>query len=235
MPYKNEISGVYCLKAIDCKMIYIGSSSKIKRRFALHKSNIKRKDTKRGVTQLFDCKEIKLEILEETSNLLEREQYWIDFYKNQDTWKLVNTFDADRRESSIQDSFRKKMSSIAKDRWKNDEYREYILSKSEVSRFTPERLNKKVHIYKKGVYLGFLPSSKQASEVLNIAETILASCARGKYRNKHQYKDYIFVYDQIRVLYKLEELLEAHQELRVISSQAWEANFEYQEGSTTNY
>ena len=34
MPFKNEISGVYCLKAIDCKMIYIGSSSKIKRIFA---------------------------------------------------------------------------------------------------------------------------------------------------------------------------------------------------------
>ena len=235
MPYKNEISGVYCLKSIDCKIIYIGSSTNIKRRFALHKSSIKRKDFSRGVSPFFDCKDLRLEILEETSNLLEREQYWIDFYKNQDIWKLINVFDADRKGSNIQDSFRKKMSSVLKDRWKNPEYRELALSKSKKTRFTSERSNKKVHIYKNGVYEGYLPSSKKASEILKIPEICLASCARGKYRNKHKYREYIFVYDQIRVLYKLEELLEAHQELRVISSRAWEANFEYQEGSTTNY
>lgn len=233
MSYKNDISGVYCLKSIEKNLIYIGSSQKIKRRFALHKSAIKREDNKRSVAAFYGCN-IVLEILEQTDNLLEREQYWIDFYRNQNIWKLVNIFDANREKTSISDNFRNKMSKIVKERWKNQQYREEQIKKSSKTFFTPERLNKKIHIYlENGNYIGYFPSAKIASEILNISKGVCYA-ARGKYRNKFYIQGYIAIYDELRVLYKLDELLEAHQELRVISSQAWEVSFEYHEGSTTN-
>ena len=103
MPYKEDISGVYCLRAADCGFIYTGSSKDIKHRYSVHIS----------------------------SNLFEREQYWIGFYKNQSVWKLVNVFDADREDSSVPDSFRNKMSLIRKEKWKDEEYRKSQLKRLE--------------------------------------------------------------------------------------------------------
>lgn len=234
MPYKEDISGVYCLKAIDCGLIYIGSSKGIKHRYSTHKYAIRKGDTKRYVKEFINCKDIQCEILEVTDNLFEREQYWIEFYKNQNVWKLVNVFDADREGSSVPDSFRNKMSLIRKEKWKDEEYRKSRLENLKRTQFSTERLNKKVHFYKNGIYMGYAPSAKILGQILNLPKNIVANCARGAYRNKFKYKDYIFIYDEKRVLYKLDELLEAHQELRVISSQAWEASFEYHEGSETN-
>ena len=68
--------------------------------------------------------------------------------------------------------------------------------------------------------MGYTQSAKILGQMLNLPKSIVSNCARGAYRNKFKYKDYIFIYDEKRVLYKLDELLEAHQELRVISSQA---------------
>ena len=235
MKTTNKITGVYCIKSLDYKLVYIGSSKDIKHRFSTHKYAIKKKDSKRGIIRLFESKQIILEILEITENLLEREQYWIDFYKNQTVWEIINEFDANRNNSTVSDNFRKKMSVIRKEKWKNKEYADKILKSSLKSRFTAERLNKRVHIYlKNGVYKGYIDSAKKTSEVLNLNIISTASASRGNFRNSFKYKDFLFVYEQIRVLYKLDELLELHQELRTISSQAWEDSFEYHEGSTTN-
>lgn len=226
MPYKNDFSGVYCLKTLNTKLIYIGSSKGLSKRKALHKSAIKKGDKKRS-SKIIDAVSqgdiYSFEIIELCENLLEREQYWINFYKSQNVYELVNEFDADRNGSDCSQSFKNKMSKIREEKWKDDEYREQMLPKLVKTQFTAERLNKQVHIFGlEGEYLGNFLSAKNAASWLNLNEVSVSAAARGMYRGKFKYKDKLFIYQQVRVLYKLDELLEAHQELRVISSQAWE-------------
>lgn len=67
-----------------------------------------------------------------------------------------------------------------------------------------------------GNFISEYISSKQAGN------SSISTAARGKYRGKFIYKKTIWIYKQL-VLFKLDELLETHQELRAISSEAWEA------------
>lgn len=238
--YKNNLSGVYCLKTLNTKLIYIGSSETLSTRKALHKSAIKSRDTRRANAEILSTisqgDTYQFEVIELCDNLLEREQYWIDFYKKQDTYKLVNKFDANRLDSDCPQEFRDKMSDISKERWKNPTYREQILKSSFATRFTPERLNKLLHCFNfyTGVYIRTCPSAKLAAEELGLSKSSIAAAAKGKFRGSFKYSNIIFIYQEIGVLYKLDELLETHQELRAISSQAWEVFNKYHEGSTTN-
>lgn len=237
MPNKLFISGVYCIKTLDTKLIYIGSSKNIHQRIALHKSAFKKKDLRRGTTAFFDSPKEKIvfSLLEECPNYLEREQYWIDFYRNQDVYRIVNVFDADRCNSTCSKEFKDKMSQIRKEKWKDPTYRENTLKKILPTMFTIERLNKKVHVYTaQGIYKGYFKSAKSTAIEMGVNPISIAASARGQFKNKFKHKNFIFIYEQVRVLNKLSELLELHQELRTISSQAWEASFEYHEGSTTN-
>lgn len=56
MPYKEDISGVYCLKAVDCGLIYIGSSKGIKHRYSTHKYSIRKGLIKRCIKEFINCK-----------------------------------------------------------------------------------------------------------------------------------------------------------------------------------
>ena len=51
-------------------------------------------------------------IIEFCDNLLEREQYWINYYIKTE-YEVVNVFSADRNNSIIKDSFRDKFPSVS--------------------------------------------------------------------------------------------------------------------------
>lgn len=219
-------SGVYALIAIERKLIYIGSTKNFRIRKNIHKSTLKKKDLRRCVNGLIEAHNnnefIDFQIIEQCDNYLEREQYWIEFYKNHPIYTLINVFDADRQNSNTTNDFKEKMRLITRERWKDPIYREKVLLKSVKGQFTSEKLNKTVYQFSKnGEFINKFNSSKEAAHILKLNPVCIGSAARGIYCNKHLYKNFIFIYDE--VLYKLDELLETHQELRAISSQAWEA------------
>jgi hypothetical protein len=218
--------GVYCLKAINSKLIYVGSTKNLRVRRNLHTSTIRKKDKQRGVVAMIEAFEkedlIEFSILEQCSNYSEREQHWIDVFKQEGTFVVINQFDAERKNSSIEDSFRQRMSNIRKEAWKDFDYRRKVLSKTSATVFTSERLNKEVHCLDgQGNYLATYKSAKEASQILSLNSISLASASRGDFKGRFKYKGYIFIYSEV-VLYKLDELLETHQDIRAISSQAWE-------------
>src|SRR5271169_1798005 len=98
VPY---LPGVYCLKAVNSKLIYIGSSHSLGIRRNLHMQCMRNNDRDRGCSAMIDAKIagdlVVFEVIEVCSEYLDREQYWIDFYKHQDTYSLVNTFNANRQ------------------------------------------------------------------------------------------------------------------------------------------
>ncbi len=218
-------AGVYCLKALNSKLIYIGSTKNLARRKAVHLYSIKKNLIDKGCKPMIDAYHngdyVNFEVIEICDNYLEREQYWLDHYKNEGTNKVVNAFDADRNGSLVSSEFRDKMSDIRKNKWKDENYREKALGKMKATMFSPERLNKPVHQFtKKGEYVKLHESGKKAAEELNLNSVSVCAAARGSFHKKFTYKEWIFVQDG--VLNKLDELLETHQELRAISSQAWE-------------
>ena len=126
-------SGVYALKAVERNQIYIGSTKCFKTRKNLHMTALRKADTKRCITSFLDSyikgELIEFEIIEICDNYLEREQYWIDFYKSHPSLKIVNVFSADRSNSIIPNVFKSKMSSILKHRWKDEKYRNFTLNR----------------------------------------------------------------------------------------------------------
>lgn len=223
VPY---LPGVYCMKAVNSKLIYIGSSNNIGKRKIVHMYHIRHYKTEKGCKEIMDAYHsgdyVEFEVIELCNNYLEREQYWLDFYKGQDHYKLINQFDAIRGGSKSTNDFKLKMSEVMKDRWLNPEYRKTMSEKLKKTQLTSESLSKKVHAFTtSGIYIGAFYSAKAAAYFLSVSQEGLSAAARGKFRGTRKIKNMLFVYDE--VLDKLDELLEAHQELRVISSEAWEA------------
>lgn len=219
-------AGVYCLKAHNSRLIYIGSTNNLARRQAVHLYQIRKNDRKKGCITMIEAfingDYVNFEVIEICDNYLEREQHWINIYKLDNSFKLVNQFDANREGGKSTQEFKEKQSEARRKLWQKPEYREKMLEKFKGTYLTAERLNKEVYTFNAitGRYLGKYISGKEAAKVLNLLPQSLNAAARGKYINKFVLKDKIFIYRE--VLYKLDELLEAHQELRVISSEAWE-------------
>jgi group I intron endonuclease len=84
---KRNISGIYIIKNNINNKVYIGSAVCCKQRFIGHKSDFKKKqhnDRFQNFVNKYGVNSLVFEILEIVSNkqkLIEREQYWIDFYK----------------------------------------------------------------------------------------------------------------------------------------------------------
>lgn len=80
-----KISGVYSITNNVTGELYIGSSKDIKKRWVSHKSlsahkrqpNVK---LYKAMAQ-YGCDNFTFEVIEETTNLREREQYWIEYLK----------------------------------------------------------------------------------------------------------------------------------------------------------
>ena len=203
-------SGVYALKAHQSKLIYIGSTSNLRVRKNIHFYHIRIKDKHKGCKAIIESSEqgdsITFEVLEVCDNYLQQEQYWIDFFKNQEVFKVVNTFEAKREGSKYPDSFVTKMSNIRKEKWKDLQYRELMLNKLKATQFSPQRLNKKVLCFNTdGLLLYEFESASKAAETLKLNKVSLSAAARGDFRNSHKYKNFVFYYE---VLYKSDKLLE---------------------------
>ncbi len=91
MAYKDVISGIYTITHIDSGRVYVGSATNIYTRWNYHRSSfrtgkhctpyLKNAWDKYGETAFrFDI----IERVQDKSNLIEREQYWIDFYNASD-------------------------------------------------------------------------------------------------------------------------------------------------------
>ena len=79
-----RISGIYKITNIETNECYIGSSKDIKHRWSEHKrlSTWKQKNSKLYIAfQQYGLDKFSFEIVEETDNLKEREQYYIDLLK----------------------------------------------------------------------------------------------------------------------------------------------------------
>lgn len=80
-----KISGVYKITNLETNDCYVGSSKDIKKRWANHKcpSQWKYKPNSKLYIdfQKYGLDKFIFEIVEETDNLKEREQYWIDLLK----------------------------------------------------------------------------------------------------------------------------------------------------------
>lgn len=80
-----KISGIYKITNVETNDCYVGSSIDIKRRWTEHKipSSWKRQPNNKLYIafQQYDLDKFSFEILEETDNLKEREQYYIDLLK----------------------------------------------------------------------------------------------------------------------------------------------------------
>lgn len=80
-------SGIYCIKNILNNKLYVGSSTRIYDRFYRHKKDLQSNTHCNRYLQnswnKYGEGGFKFEVIEECSkeNLIEREQYWLDFYK----------------------------------------------------------------------------------------------------------------------------------------------------------
>lgn len=108
-----KISGIYKITNVETNDCYVGSSIDIKRRLAVHKcpSVWKQYSNKKLYIdfQQYGLDKFKFEILEETDNLKEREQYYIDLLKPVYNHNRANGWDIERY----------------KERHKSEEYKEY--------------------------------------------------------------------------------------------------------------
>lgn len=210
-------SGVYAIKLNPEKLVYIGSTSSLRLRKNNHTSCIKRRDRAKGCEAIIDAVQrgnyYKFIILEyvEIEKLEQREQYWINQFKLEGRWKVINTFDATRKSSKITEESRIKRSNAKRT----------IFSTFNIFIFDLQ-----------GNFINAYISTRQAASALSIPKTGVAAASKGHWRYKYQYKNYIII--NYGVLYKLDELLETHQILRAISSEAKEKCKMYLERSTTN-
>ena len=80
------MKGIYRITCLQENKVYIGSSNNIKRRWADHKKELKGNRHRNEFLQLdWDCygdESFIFEILEETDDIIRREQYWLDQYKD---------------------------------------------------------------------------------------------------------------------------------------------------------
>src|SRR3990167_2362363 len=82
-------SGIYCITFLPTQQKYIGSTNNIGRRFAGHKSDLRRNEHHSWKLQQLwnksqnenDLAFIVLEVVENLENLIEREQFWLDILK----------------------------------------------------------------------------------------------------------------------------------------------------------
>jgi hypothetical protein len=125
-------SGVYALRALENNTIYIGSTKCFKNRKNNHMCNLKKNI---DYMPAFLGMTVEFAILEVCDNFIEREQYWIDFYKSNPLFKIINIFDAERVGSNVPQQFKSKMSNILKDRWKNLSYRKATLDRIKATQF----------------------------------------------------------------------------------------------------
>ena len=108
---ENKIAGVYKITNNITGDFYIGSSKDIKLRWYIHKSpytikqhpNVK---LYKAMTQ-YGRDNFTIDIIEETNNLREREQYWIEYLKPVYNDRHADGYNIERKKESMRRSSRK--------------------------------------------------------------------------------------------------------------------------------
>lgn len=108
---ENKITGIYKVTNIITGEFYIGSSKNIKQRWVSHKNpsfraqhpNVK---LYKGMAQ-YGLNNFTFEIIEETDNLKEREQYYIEQLKPTYNDRQANGYNAERLKESMRRASRK--------------------------------------------------------------------------------------------------------------------------------
>ncbi len=117
-----KISGIYKITNVETNECYIGSSVDVNRRWSEHKalSTWKRcQNNKLYIAlQQYGLDKFIFEIIEETTNLKEREQYYIDLLKPSYNNIRANGWDLERYKESQKE--------YIKEYQKTDKYKEYI-------------------------------------------------------------------------------------------------------------
>lgn len=95
-----KVSGIYKITNVETNECYVGSSKNIKQRWITHKcpSTWKYNPNKKLYIdfQQYGLDKFKFEIVEETTELTEREQYYIDLLKPSYNANRANGFDLER-------------------------------------------------------------------------------------------------------------------------------------------
>lgn len=122
------IAGIYKIEDIETGNVYVGKADKdngILKRWSCHKSLMKaRKHYCKELQDAFnsDPKRIKWEILEEfygeDEELIEKEQYWIDYCKKIDGWNVLNKAKAVVR-SKVKDTSKMRLAQVGENNGNN--------------------------------------------------------------------------------------------------------------------
>ncbi len=137
---QNKISGVYKITNTITGDFYIGSSKNIKKRWVSHKCNstwTKHPNVKLYQAMIqFGLNNFKFEILEETDNLREREQAWIEQLNPSYNAARARGFDIERYKEYQKDYY-------------NSNRNEYLIKKKEYYRYhRDEQLAKNKEYYR---------------------------------------------------------------------------------------
>lgn len=120
-----KISGVYKITNVETNEFYIGSSVDIKNRWSNHKCPSRWKQYPNNKLyidfQQYGLDKFKFEIVEETENLKEREQYYIDLLKPSYNDRRANGIDLEEYKEYHKEYQKKYM----KEYQKSEEYKEY--------------------------------------------------------------------------------------------------------------
>lgn len=166
---ERNISGIYIIKNTVNKKVYIGSAVCLKQRFIGHKNQFKKQEHNnrfQNFVNKYGFKTLNFEIIELVSdikNLIEREQYWIDYYQSYKSKNGFNickiagsTLDVKMPESHVK-SCKERMKGNKyrlNKKWSDKEKQEIGYRSKEMWKNNPEkkkRMAKKVSEAKKGV------------------------------------------------------------------------------------
>lgn len=102
-----KISGIYKITNLETNECYVGSSKDVKSRWTIHKCPSAWKKQKNNKLyqdfQQYGLDKFSFEIVEETENLKEREQYWIDLLKPSYNDRMANGWDLERYKEHLKE------------------------------------------------------------------------------------------------------------------------------------
>jgi group I intron endonuclease len=224
-----DLSGIYIITNTINSKVYIGSSIKFRDRIAQHKSDLKNNKHNKRLQNFVNLYGIEclifsiLEIIENKDLLIEREQYWINFYQSFKSKKgynicpVANSVLGIKMPQSHKDSCRRRMigntikkgiprKEISKKRtsefWKNNPERlEEMKKKNRESQLKIDRTNvtkgKIIEVFFKNKKIDEMKQLKEVCKKYNLTHSCASKVLRGKQKETKGYllKEIGFFYE----------------------------------------